>query len=133
MVEGGNCRPVSGEKSLMKRMLASAVLLTLAVAFAAAGEKTTVSGVLMDKACSAENKTTEKALKHSKDCALMEDCVKSGYGVLTADGKYIAFDAAGNKKAAAFVKKFKGDDSIKIQVDGTLEGSTLKVATIKGE
>lgn len=118
---------------MRKRVWANAVLLMLAVGLAAAGEKTTVSGVLMDKACSAENKTTEKALKHSKDCALMEGCVKSGYGVLTADGKYIAFDAAGNKKAAAFVTKFKGDDSIKIQVDGTLEGSTLKVATIKAE
>lgn len=98
-----------------------------------AAEKTTFSGVLMDKACSAENKITEKALKHGKDCALMADCVKSGYGVLTAEGKFIAFDAAGNKKVAAFLKSFKRDDSIKIKVEGTLENSTLKVNTIKAE
>ena len=118
---------------MSRQVLASVALLALAAGLAAGGEKTTISGVLMDKMCSAENKTTEKALKHSKDCALMEDCVKSGYGVLTADEKYIAFDAAGNKKTAAFLKKFKGDDSIKINVEGTLEGSTLKVTTIKAE
>jgi len=117
----------------MVKAVCAIVLWLLAPGLAAAAEKTAVSGVLMDKACSAENKTIEKALKHGKDCALMADCVKSGYGVLTAEGKFLAFDAAGNKKASAFLKKFKGDDSIKIKVDGTLENSTLKVSTIKAE
>ncbi len=112
--------------------LAGAVLLA-AAALAVAGGKTTVSGVLMDKMCSSENNTTEKALKHGKDCATMEDCAKSGYGVLTAEGKFLTFDATGNKTAAAFLKQFKGDDTIKVRVEGTLEDSTLRVTSIKAE
>ncbi|MGH8246946.1 MAG: hypothetical protein ACREUU_11005 [Gammaproteobacteria bacterium] len=112
------------------------ILLTLAlVAFAAAAfaaEKTAVSGVLIDKMCSAENKTEEKALKHGKDCAEMEHCAKSGFGVLTKEGKFLTFDAAGNKKAEAFLKSFKGDDAIRVKVDGEVEGSSIKVASISG-
>ena len=98
---------------------------------AGAGGQGTVAGVLMDKACSAENNTTAKALKHGKDCAQMEDCAKSGYGVVTADGKFLAFDAAGNEQAAAFLKQYKGSSAIKVKVEGTVEGSTLKVTSIK--
>ena len=32
---------------------------------------------------------------------MMPDCEKSGYGVFTADNKYLVFDAAGNEQAAA--------------------------------
>lgn len=114
---------------MIKRILLGLALVAFAAATFAA-EKTSVSGVLMDKMCSGENKTEEKALKHGKDCAEMDHCAKSGYGLLTKEGKFLTFDAAGNKKAEAFLKSFKGDDSIRVKVEGELDGSSIKVASI---
>lgn len=107
-------------------------IFALALAMAAMAQtKGPVSGVLMDKACSADNNTTAKALKHGKDCAEMEDCVKSGYGVITSEGKFLEFDAAGNKQAVAFLKQFKGNTNIRVRVEGDVEGSTVRVKSIK--
>jgi len=114
----------------MRKLALLTVLLALPLA-AFAGENVTVSGVLVDKMCSGETKTTEKALEHSKDCALMDQCAASGFGVVTAEGAFLTFDAAGNKKAVEFLKSFKGDQNIKITVQGTKEGSALKVTSIK--
>jgi len=33
----------------------------------------------------------DKGAKHSKDCLQMDECAKSGYGVLTDDKKIIMF------------------------------------------
>jgi len=98
-----------------------------------AAEQKTLSGYLVDKACSADTiKKGEKAAKeHGVDCALMEDCAKSGYGVLTADGKYITFDAAGNKRAVAALKASKKQNDIKVTVTGDQTGDSVKVATLK--
>ena len=124
---------------MAKRIRAILAVAALAAGFATAAADDAarkkapagIAGVLMDKACSAENKTMAQALKHGKDCAQMEDCVKSGYGVITADGKFLTFDAAGNQQVAAFLKQYKGSAGIKIKVEGTVEGSTVKVTAIK--
>ena len=60
-----------------------------------------VQGVLMDKMCSmnAAKEGQAAATGHELKCALMPPCQKSGYGVFTADNKFLAFDESGNAKA----------------------------------
>jgi len=93
-----------------------------------------VQGILLDRMCSMKivaDKDQNAARAHGRDCLLMSDCVKAGYGVFTADGKFIVFDAAGNQKAEEAVKASKKKDDIKVQVTGEQSGDTIKVASIK--
>jgi hypothetical protein len=65
--------------------------------------------VLIDKICAykAETRIVPGGLleggiitiyPHTKQCALMPDCQKSGYGVFTYDQKFLPFDEAGNQR-----------------------------------
>jgi hypothetical protein len=59
----------------------------------------------------------------------MPDCEKSGYYVLTADNKYLVFDAAGNEQAAAALKSSRRKkDNLKVKASGEVDGDTIKVA-----
>lgn len=92
-----------------------------------------VEGILMDKMCSMSvAKEGQKfATSHDTKCALSPDCAKSGYGVVTADNKFLALDAAGNAKAAAALKATKKTDNLKVTVEGEVTGGTIKVASLK--
>jgi hypothetical protein len=79
----------------------------------------------------ASNNDQKAAAGHTKECALMPNCAGSGFGVLTADGKFITLDDAGNKKAEAALKASKKADNIKVQVTGDQSGSSMKVTAIK--
>ena len=100
----------------------------------AAAEQKTLSGYLMDKACSADavSKGEKVAKAHDKGCALMDDCAKSGYGVL-AGGKFVAFDAGGNKQAMAALRASKKETDLRVTVSGDVSGDSIKVATLKLE
>jgi hypothetical protein len=69
-----------------------------------------------------------KADSHTKDCALQ--CAKGGYGVLTADGAFLKFDAAGNEKTVSALNATKKEDKLRATVVGKREGDTLKVESI---
>lgn len=92
-----------------------------------------VEGYLMDKACSAKavKDGYAKAAGHVKDCALMDGCLQSGFGVLTADNKYLLFDKAGSKKAVAALEASKKNDNLKVKVTGDIKGNTITVAKIE--
>ncbi len=92
-----------------------------------------VEGVLMDKMCSAKAlKDGQKAAAmHTRECAMMPNCASSGYGVFTADGKYLTFDAAGNEKAEQALKRTKKKDNLRVQVTGDVEGDSVKVQNLK--
>ena len=115
-------------------MKAFAVLGVLAL-FAASASAATVNGVLMDKMCSAKAVSGGQsvAVAHETKCALMPACQQTGYGVFTADNKFLAFDPAGNEKAAAALKATKKTDDLKVQVDGDVNGDTIKVTSLKLE
>ncbi len=66
---------------------------------------------------------------HTRECALT--CSKSGYGLVTPDGKFLKFDEAGNARALASLKKLSKDKDLKAKVSGTLEGDVLKVQAIE--
>ncbi|MFN0087150.1 MAG: hypothetical protein ACKVX9_17310 [Blastocatellia bacterium] len=63
-----------------------------------------------DQATAVPEEATKVAAEHTKECALMEDCVKGGYGVY-ADGKWYPFDAKGNELAKTAFEKTDKDSS----------------------
>jgi hypothetical protein len=113
----------------MKNILLAVFALALAVTAFAQDKTVTVAGILMDKACAVDMKMDAKG--HDKDCALMPDCIKSGYGIVTADGKFVKLDEKGNKDALAWVKATKLKTNLQVTATGTMDKDVLKVATLK--
>jgi hypothetical protein len=81
---------------------------------------------LVDVSCSTKVKDDPDA--HTRDCALL--CAKSGYGIWTADGKYLKFDADGSKKAQALLQASDRKDHLRVDVAGELVDGALKVTSI---
>jgi len=88
-----------------------------------AHEKVKLTGYVVDVVCAADHTkdnpedATKFAAEHTQECALMEECVKSGYGIF-ADGKWYPFDAKGNTLAKALLDKTAKKDHIKVTVEG---------------
>ena len=55
---------------------------------------------VIDVACSKKAAATADA--HTRECALA--CEKSGFGIVTADNKFLKFDADGNAKIIEALK-----------------------------
>jgi VCBS repeat-containing protein len=66
--------------------------------------------------------------KHTTQCALQ--CAKGGYGLLTPDGAYLKFDAAGNEKTIAALKATKKTDHLRATVVGDRDGENIEVTSI---
>ncbi len=65
----------------------------------------------------------------TRDCALM--CEKSGYGIVTADKKFLKFDPDGNAKVLAALKASDKEDHLRVNVSGDVPGDTIKVTSVK--
>ncbi len=100
-------------------------LFILSMAFSAASFAATFNGTIMDGMCADAKKDPAT---HTAKCAMA--CAKSGYGLMTSDGKYIKFDEAGNAKALAALKDTSKKADLKATVNGTMDGDTLKVETV---
>jgi hypothetical protein len=111
----------------------SVIRLILLTSLAGALSAAEVDGVLMDKMCSmkAAKEGQKGAAMHTRQCAMMPDCEKNGYGVFTADNKYLMFDTAGNEQALTALKASKRKDNLKVKVSGDIDGDTIKVASLK--
>lgn len=108
------------------------LVMLAAMAMSAFAANSTVHGYLVDIACAnEEGQKADFGAKHSKDCLLMPDCVKSGYGVLTDDKKVIKFDKAGNAQAKKFISTLKKDKNITVDVTGSVTGETMTVSKIE--
>ena len=110
-------------------------LLVVASSAALAHEKVKLTGYLVDSMCAAGH-TKDKpedaakfAAEHTKECSLMEDCVKSGFGVFV-DGKCFPFDAKGNEIAKGLVEKTIKKDHIKVIVEGMKHDGKILVEKI---
>lgn len=116
----------------MKQLLQSAILIALAAGWAAAAD---VSGILMDKMCAAKavQGGQKSATDHTRECALMPPCQQSGYGVFTADNRYLMFDEGGNAQAVAALKGSSKKDNLRVTVTGDVQGDTIRVASLKLE
>jgi hypothetical protein len=65
---------------------------------------------------------------HTKKCAM--GCAKSGFGLVTSDGKFIKFDETGNTAALEALKATTKDKDLRATVDGTMDGDVIKVQKI---
>jgi hypothetical protein len=97
----------------------------------------TYKGYLTDTMCGTgftksgdAKKATEKARKHTKDCALEENCKASGYG-LVIGAKFHKFNDAGDKLALEYLNKTKKENNLIVQVKGTMDGDMINVASLK--
>lgn len=90
-------------------------------------------GYIVDAMCAKsmlkKSDPMERAAKHTKECALMEDCAASGFG-LFHDGTYYKFDEAGDKLAKSAIEKSKRESGLMFDVTGTMEGDRITVASI---
>ena len=109
----------------MKRLWMGLFLTSLLAGVAAAAN---VEGTLMDKMCATAKKD---AKTHERSCALTPNCQKSGFGVVTADGKYLTFDEKGNAEALKALQASKKTDDLKVSVTGDVTGDSIKVTTLK--
>lgn len=113
----------------MKKFL---MILFAAVSISAFAADTTVKGYLVDLSCAAEEgQKPGFGTKHTRDCLQMDDCQKSGYGVLTADNKVVKFDSAGNAKAKKFIAETKKPKDIRVNVTGAVSGDHMTVSKIE--
>lgn len=102
--------------------LALVALLTLP-----AGAQTFKDVPVVDAHCS--RRVAANPDSHTRDCALK--CAASGFGILTSDNHYLKFDSAGNQKILSQLKSTKETDHLRVNVTGTVQGNTLKVASVK--
>ncbi|HLI84767.1 MAG TPA: hypothetical protein VKV17_12660 [Bryobacteraceae bacterium] len=128
-------------KALRHLCFAGLLAALAAIAAGPSAGPTTLKGVIIDKACSskAEVRLLPTGIEggmivaeaHTRECALMPACEKSGYGIFTWDQKFVAFDSAGNHKALAAIKASKKLDDFEAEVTGFVQGDTIKVESIK--
>lgn len=109
----------------MKSLFAAVAALALALPVAArAGSWENVS--LVDHMCLSKMK--EHPDDHPTSCLLK--CAGSGYGILTADGKWLKLDKAGNDKALTALKATSRKDHVRANVTGNQVGDTIQVASL---
>ena len=113
---------------MIRKISLLGVALALAATLAyAQGEKKTVkvTGYVIDNMCAGMHGTEDEAKEHSTSCALMPNCEKSGYAVISGDKTY-KLDANGNKLAEQALKTTHTKKGLRVEVEGTLDGDTLR-------
>ncbi len=119
----------------MKRIAACLSIMAVALGLTilpglAEGKKVTLSGYLLDQMCGQEIKDPAKAKEHTRECALMDHCAASGYGIYV-DGKLLKFDKAGSQPARTLLENSKKEKEIEVIAEGTLSGNVLTVTSLK--
>lgn len=92
--------------------------------FAAMACAESFSGTVVDVMCRGKD-----LAGHTRDCAIT--CGKSGYGLVTAEGKFLKFNESGNARTLAALKKLEKEKDLKAKVTGTLDGDVLKVESLE--
>lgn len=105
---------------MMDRMKRAVCLLALA----AAAYAESFSGTVVDVMCRGKDLAS-----HTRECAV--NCAKSGYGLVTAEGKFLKFNEAGNARTLSALKKLDREKDLKAKVTGTLNGDVLNVEAIE--
>ena len=116
---------------MIRKVFALTTIVLLAGVLFAQDKTVTITGNLMDNACAESAKDIgARAKNHSTSCALMDGCEKSGYAVYAADNKLYNLDGKGNDLAADVLKNTKTAKGVKVSVEGTLNGDTIKVTKL---
>lgn len=118
----------------MKKLLFVVLALCFisSYAFAQAETTVTIKGTIIDNACGQAHATdiSEFIKTHPKTCALMPDCVASGYSIY-ADGKLSKFDKDSSAKIAEFLKK--EDSKLDVEVVADKKGEELVLVSIENQ
>ena len=108
------------------------VVVGLAVGGAAQAQAQTMKGHLVDVMCATKHATeADYIAKHDKKCLLMEGCVKSGYTLVTAEGKVLKLDTKGTQLALDLIKKTERESNWTVAVNGNVSGDTIAVTSIQ--
>lgn len=110
----------------MKRLTSWMVLAALCAAPAFAAAESFQNVAVVDVSCSKRAAADPDA--HTRDCALK--CAGSGFGIVTQDQKFLKFDAAGNAEITKALKASDKKDHLRVNVDGDVQGDTLKVKSV---
>ena len=104
----------------------SLVLLVLALALPLSAE-TWKNVSLMDGGCAKKADKLASPDAHTKACALQ--CEKAGYGTVV-DGKFVKFDAKGNKMAKKALMKSDKKDHLRANVTGEMKDGVIHVSSM---
>jgi hypothetical protein len=111
------------------------VILSLAFAamlYAQDSKAIKVTGFLIDNSCadSAKGELGTRAKGHSVSCALMDNCEKSGYSVVTDDNKRYKLNEKGEGMAAELLKNTKSTKGVKVTLEGNSNGDVVDVTKL---
>jgi hypothetical protein len=115
-----------------RKLFAIVILFALgAMLYAQDNKSVKINGYLIDNACADSAKDLgTRAKGHSTSCAMMDACATSGYAVYADDNKLYKLDDAGNTSAAGILKSTKTKKGLKVAVEGTVDGDTIKVTKL---
>ena len=123
-----------------RKILAIGLLTALAaIVYGQSSKSVTITGYLIDNACAESAKDLgPRAKGHSRSCALMDNCEKSGYSVVTDDNTRYKLTEKGDGMAAELLKNSKTERGVKVTAEGNYNGSELDVTKltevmVKGE
>ncbi|MDD4879690.1 MAG: hypothetical protein PHR22_04470 [Candidatus Omnitrophica bacterium] len=107
-----------------------AVCFIASLAHAAPMKPMMMKGTIIDNMCAGGHKADMATFikTHTKSCALMPACEKSGYS-LYSDGKLMKFTDASNKKIADFLKMKSSKLNVDVEVNHA--GDKLDLVSIK--
>jgi hypothetical protein len=103
------------------------MLVVVAVPLALRAE-TWKNVTLMDFACAGKASVKANPDSHTTKCLI--NCQPSGYGILTQDGAFLAFDEAGNTKVEAALKATKKTNHLRVDVEGEKKGDEIAVKSV---
>jgi putative cofactor-binding repeat protein len=116
---------------MIRKVFALTIVVLMAGVLFAQDKTVTITGNLIDNACAESAKDLDtKAKNHSTSCAMMDGCEKSGYAVYASDKKIYKLDDKGNDIAAGLLKNTQTKKGVKVSVEGTLDGTTIKVTKL---
>jgi hypothetical protein len=110
------------------------VILSLAFAamlYAQDPKAIKVTGYLIDNACADGAKELgSRAKGHSVSCALMDNCEKSGYSVVTDDNTRYKLNEKGEGLAVELLKNTKTTKGVKVDLEGNYNGTEVDVTKL---
>ena len=116
---------------MIRKVFALTIVVLMAGILFAQDKTVTITGNLIDNACAESAKDLgTRAKNHSTSCAMMDGCEKSGYAVYAADNKLYKLDDKGNDFAEGLLKSTQTKKGLKVSVEGTLDGTTIKVTKL---
>src|SRR5436190_16780997 len=117
---------------MIRKLLVIALSLACAaLLYGQSSQAVKVTGYLIDNACAESAKDLgTRAKGHSVSCALMDNCEKSGYSVVTDDNKRYKLSEKGEGMAAELLKNTKTTKGVKVELEGNYNGSEVDVTKL---